>query len=150
MRLPIFSAAVGLALLLVSGMKAGAAEAAKKDMCPRSPKSRVDDKKQPLGPQLTSYMLRLDRMPEGSEWRERPLAELMALYRRPDLNLPPPNLADPPRDKGQKGVELGKWSMTKPQPWHGLAPEPWPSPGAKQPKPQAGAYIPEDRLDAPG
>lgn len=110
----------------------------------------VDDKKQPLGPQLTSYMLRLDRMPEGSEWRERPLAELMALYRRPDLNLPPPNLADPPRDKGQKGVELGKWSMTKPQPWHGLAPEPWPSPGAKQPKPQAGAYIPEDRLDAPG
>lgn len=66
------------------------------------------------------YAVRLDRLPNGAELAAKPLPELYAIYRRLVANgkLPPPNLADPPRPKGEQGVLLGEAFQVRNPPWH--------------------------------
>lgn len=113
----------------------------------------VDDKKKAIEQPPTSFMLRLDRMPNDPDWRVRPLSELMGLYKRLKAlgKLPPPNTADPPKEGGQKGIEMGPefWRFAPARPWHGMPARPWPEPGTLQPRPQAGAYI-HNETDLPG
>lgn len=66
------------------------------------------------------YTLRLDKLPSDQQqfWLSKKHAELLDAYRwlRDEGTLPPPNLADPPREKPRQGRELGNWWRPKPLP----------------------------------
>lgn len=66
------------------------------------------------------YAVRLDRLPNGAELAAKPLPELYAMYRRlcATGKLPPPNLADPPRPKGEQGTLIGEAFEVRNPPWH--------------------------------
>lgn len=102
----------------------------------------VDDQRKPIEQPALAYTLRLDRISEPTDWRVRPLDELLALYRQHLAagTLPPSNIADPPK-KQQQGLELGNWNFAKSPPGFGLPPAPWPEPGTIKPRPTAGAFI---------
>ena len=74
-----------------------------------------DDRKQPCEPTPIIYALRLDRLPDDSPWRTRSLGENYLAYRE-TLELPPSNLADPPKAKEETGSLRG--NEYKPPPWH--------------------------------
>ena len=93
------------------------------------------------GSTLLVYALRLDRLPGGAEWAQKPLDELYRVYcvLRDTGRLPPPNLADPPRkaDAAQRLVghreSIGFGT--------GLPPDEYPDPDAIKKNAQGGAYI---------
>jgi|SoimicMinimDraft_4_1059732.scaffolds.fasta_scaffold22895_1 hypothetical protein len=105
----------------------------------------VDDKRKPIEQPALAYTLRLDRISEPTDWRVRPLDELLALYRQHLAagTLPPSNIADPPR-KQEQGTLRGESFYAKKPPGYDQPPAAWPVPGTLQLRPQAGAFIPVD------
>lgn len=65
------------------------------------------------------YALRLDRLPNGHELVDQSLGELYSGYcrLRDKGSLPPSNLADPPRAKGEQGTLHGESFTVRNPPW---------------------------------
>lgn len=83
-----------------------------------------DNFKQPTEPNPIIYALRLDRLDETDPWRTRSLTENYAMYRlaiAEGTALPPGNLADPPKAKGETGTLRGEqWVqpiLPRPEGW---------------------------------
>ena len=68
------------------------------------------------------YALRLDRLPDlAAAWLTTPIAQLYRNYcaLRDAGKLPPSNLADPPRAKGEQGVKRGDYWTPPARTWAG-------------------------------
>ncbi len=70
---------------------------------------------------LMIYHLRLDRLdPQHRDfWLRQSTVELLATYHwlRDEGTLPPPNTADPPREKAQEVRKFGDWWTPPKKPW---------------------------------
>lgn len=75
------------------------------------------------------YAVRLDKLPNGDELAAKPIDDLYRLYcwMRDDGKLPPPNLAEPPKEKAKQGVEHRDTFRFMPRPWDGRDLEQHPS-----------------------
>lgn len=89
------------------------------------------------------YALRLDRLPDGHEWKHKNLDDLSKLYARDKAagSLPPSNVADPPKAKVATTLALGARRARMTRPWGQLPPEPYPAPEGLVSRPEAAAFI---------
>jgi hypothetical protein len=91
------------------------------------------------------YALRLDKLPDLdlTKWLAVPLKLLYRNYcaLRDAGKLPPSNLADPPREKGEQGVKRGEYWTPPKRGWTDRPADPFPQPGELVLRPDAGAFI---------
>jgi len=89
------------------------------------------------------YALRLDRLAGGEHWAKLTMVALYAHYcwLRDAGKLPPANLADPPRAKGEQGVTRGEYWTPPARAWPERPADPFPAPSDLALKPDAVAFI---------